>query len=410
MAAVRKCAECGVGDSANRIGKPGRCVRCINARYAELGWKPLEDFADSQTLRRCACLVCGQVDEVAYAEIRNQHRRYCLPCMCRQMYEQGLAEEPSKWDITIEQAAVLVLGGEFVVRENGEILEAEGLAVRMDHVWSLVDVECFMCGARTRWSASMTLGSRHDPGRSRCFQCLAKPLAAWQDQLFESYGLLRVHGEYAGISEKVTALCVNPDCGEKREISITDLESGVAPCLKCAGALDPDAPHGVYLMRFPKLKIRKIGITNTGARHGRVASHVAHGGVLLEVHQVPNKEAAKTVEDFVMSVVLDFPSGCTAKDFPQGGYTETWSEDAPEVDLGNIVKRLASEEAPGFDRLSKLKAYFASEPLTIEELAAFRHIETIEVAEAEVHLIGLGEPVEQVLRKIRARRASRPEG
>jgi hypothetical protein len=407
MASGRKCTDCKVRDSANRKGKPGRCVSCINACYRQLGLKPLDRFVDSHSLRRCACLVCGQIDKIAYAEIRNQHCHYCSWCMCRQMYEQGLAAEPSKWDIIVEQAAVIILGGDFIARaENREILDADGLEARMEHAWSLVEVECIVCGTPARWSASMTLGSRGDPNRTRCFQCLSQPMTVLQDRVFESYGLVRDHNGYARVSEKVAAYCMKPNCGGDRKISITDLMNGIAPCLTCKEPVDPNAPHAVYLMHFPRLSVCKIGITSTEARRDRVTSHVAHGGVVLEQHEVPNKEAALTVEDFVRSAMRGFPSGCTARDFPQGGYTETWSDNAPNVDLGNVIARLASEEAPGFDRLSKLRAYFASEPPTIEELIEFRHIETIEVDRTEVHLLGFREPLEQVLRKIRARRAA----
>jgi hypothetical protein len=198
---------------------------------------------------------------------------------------------------------------------------------------------------------------------------------------------------------------MEPHCGADRKISIADLMNGVAPCLACAEAADSDAPHTVYLMHFPGLRACKIGITSGEARHDRVTSHVTHGGVLLGQYEVPNREAARTVEDFVLSVMRDSPSDCTARDFPQGGYTETWSDDAPDIDLHDVVARLASEEAPGFDRPSKLRAYFNCEPATIEELVEFRQVESIDVNGAVVHQLGLSEPLEQVLRKIRARRA-----
>jgi hypothetical protein len=323
------------------------------------------------------------------------------------MYEHGLAAEPQKWDITVEQAAGIVLGGGYIARdENGEVLDSTGLAARMEHVWSLVEVECIMCGTTTRRSASMTLGNSGDPDRSQCSQCFARPMTIWQGQFFEAHGLVRDHNGYARIGEKVAAHCMEPHCGADRKISIADLMNGVAPCLACSEPADPDAPHTVYLIRFPSLRACKIGITNSEARHDRVTSHVARGGVLLGQHEVPNGEAARTVEDFVLGVMRDFPSGCTARDFPQGGYTETWSDDAPDIDLDDVVAKLASEEAPGFDRLSKLTAYFNSEPATMAELVEFRHVESIDVDGTVVHQLGLSEPLEQVLRKIRARRAA----
>jgi hypothetical protein len=205
------------------------------------------------------------------------------------------------------------------------------------------------------------------------------------------------------MSEKVAAHCM--DCGADRRVSITDLKAGIAPCLACAELADPDAPHAVYLMHFPELNACKIGITNSEARHSRVASHVAHGGVLREQHEVPNREAARTVEDFVLRAVRVFPANCKEHDFPQGGDTETWSDSVPGIDLGDIVAGLVSQEAPGFDRLSKLKAYFEDKPPTIEELKNFILVEIIEVAGGEVRRVGFSEPQEQVLRKIRARRA-----
>jgi hypothetical protein len=407
----RKCTECKVRDSANRKGKPGRCVNCIDARYTQLGMKPLGRFVDSQSPRRCACLVCGQIDEVAYAEIRNQLGHYCSWCTCRKMYEDGLAAEPQKWDITVEQAAEIVLGGDFIARaENSAVLDATGLAARMEHVWSPVKVECIVCGTTTIRSATMTLGTSGDPDRSRCWECFARPLTVWQGQVFEAYGLVRDRNGYARIGEKVDAHCMEPDCGADRRISIADLMNGVAPCLDCAEAADPDAPHIVYLMHFPSLRACKIGITSSEVRHDRIASHVTHGGVLLGQYEVPNREAARTVEDFVLSAMRDCPSGCAARDFPQGGYTETWSDVAPDIDLDDVITRLASEEAPGFDRLSKLRTYFNSEPATIEELVEFRQIRSIDVNGTVVHQVGFSEPLDQVLRKIRARRAAPDAG
>lgn len=407
VASERKCTECKVRDSANRKGKPGRCITCIDARYAQIGMKPLDPFVDSQSPRRCVCLVCGQIDKVAYAEIRKQLAHYCFWCTCREVYEHGIAAEPQKWNITVEQAAGIVLGGDFIARaENGEVLDTAALAARMEYVWSPVEVECVACRTATRRSVSMTLGNMGDSDRSRCFQCFARPMTVWQAQFFEAYGLVRDHSGYARIGEKVAAHCMEPQCGAERKISIADLMNGVAPCLACAEAADPDAPHTVYLMHFPQLCACKIGITGSEVRHDRVASHAAHGGVLLAQHEVPNREAARTVEDFVLSAMRDFPSGCKVRDFPQGGHTETWSDAAPTVNLDDVVARLASEGTPGFDRLSKLRAYFDSEPATIEELVEFRHVESIDVDGTVVHRLGLSEPLEQVLRKIRARRAA----
>ncbi|MGW2792482.1 hypothetical protein ACWC9H_21505 [Streptomyces sp. NPDC001251] len=403
MATERKCPECQAGGSANRKGKPGRCVGCIDKRYRQLGWNPIEPYVSSEHARQCLCTECDRAELVPYTEIRNSNNRYCDWCSCRRMYEQGLVSDPSKWDVTVEQAAEIVLGEDFLARSPaGEVLDAVGLAAQMEHVWSLVAVECVICGTVARRSVSRTLGSRSNPGRSRCSYCFSLPLASWQDEFFTAHRLLRDHEGYARFGQRVAASCL--DCGADRSISVSELKSGVAPCLGCAEATDPDAVHVVYVMHFPVLRARKVGITSTEVRHDRIAFHEAQGGVLLEQQEVPNREAARTVEDCVLRAVRAFPSGCASRDFPQGGFTETWSHDGPAVDLACVIERLERDEAPGFDRLRKLWAYFDSEPATIEELVEFRHIEVIEVDGTQVHQVGFSEPLEQVLRKIRSRR------
>ncbi|MFG2918110.1 hypothetical protein ACGF0D_35150 [Kitasatospora sp. NPDC048298] len=208
MTAERKCGECGKGASANRKGKPGRCVPCIDEHYRKLGWAPCEPHVSAEHERRCLCATCNQPDAIAYSEIRGKQVRYCRWCASRKMYEQGLLREPEKWDITKEEAARIVLGEEFLARDaGGALVDEPGLAQWMEHVWSLVDVECVVCGTARRWSASMSLGSRAAPGRSRCSNCSALPLTAWQVEFFEAHGLVRDHAGYARLGERVDVHC-----------------------------------------------------------------------------------------------------------------------------------------------------------------------------------------------------------
>ncbi|MBP2474738.1 hypothetical protein JOF53_003610 [Crossiella equi] len=233
---------------------------------------------------------------------------------------------------------------------------------------------------------------------------MTNSLAEDHAALFRTYGLVRDHKGYAKLTERISAFCSAPDCGAPRQISVTELLSGATPCLSCAKPVDPDAPHVVYMMHFPALRAYKIGITNTNARQCRITAHRANGGTVVAQCKVPNKEAALTVERQVLHAVRDHPSGCTERDFPQGGHTETWSENGPAIDLGALVKSCHIEEAPGFGRLRALEEYFAHEPATLSELAEFCAVDVVEVDGTLVHTVGLSEPREQVLRKIRARR------
>ena len=193
-------------------------------------------------------------------------------------------------------------------------------------------------------------------------------------------------------------------CGAERRISITELANGCTPCLICAGPLNPDALHYVYLMHFPTLRAYKIGITNSEARLDRIAVHEANGGIAIQVRETPNRQAATTVEDYVLGLVASFPSGCTSRDFPQGGYTETWGEDAGPINLDDIIDRLHRQRAPGFDRLDKLEQYFAQDPVTLSELREFVRVEVEDFDGVKVHCLSTTKPLEQVLGKIRAQR------
>ncbi len=168
--------------------------------------------------------------------------------------------------------------------------------------------------------------------------------------------------------------------------------------------VDPDAPHFVYLMHFRRLRAFKIGITNSETKRGRIAVHEAHGGNLIDVHEVPNNESARTVEDAVLELVRDYPSECGPRDFPQGGHTETWAEDGGHVDLERIIADLRSRAAPGFDRIHQLEEHFAREPVTIVELREFTQITVQEFDGVKVHHVGLSMAREQMLNRIRAQR------
>ena len=396
VAVKRVCPDCRKGASANRFGKPGRCTACIDARFRLLGWEPLEPHLDSGTGRLCMCIKCGSVEKFSYHEVRNSPSRYCFSCSCRLAHEQGMTTDPDRWNLSKLQAARMLLTDGFVVRNGvGEVMDVHYLAARLEHVWSLVALECVKCGSEMRRSVSMLLASARERAEPvPCFVCISSSLGVVQDEIFEANGLRRDHSGYTKYGERVKAHCL--ECGAERFISATELERGVAHCLSCMTPLDPDAPHYVYLAHFPLLRAFKIGITNSEARLDRVATHEAHGGVAVEIHEVPNKQAARTVEEHVLGLVRGFPSGCTSRDFPQGGYTETWADDAVAVNLHGIVADLRKRQAPGFDRIAHLKSYFRENPATIDEVRGFVRIEVQEFDGVEVQCMGLSKPLEQV--------------
>ena len=91
-------------------------------------------------------------------------------------------------------------------------------------------------------------------------------------------------------------------------------------------------------MHFAHLSAYKIGYTNTENRkYDRLDVHIRGGGELINRRIVPNQRLARMVEDAVLSHVSDFRLSLSNKELPQGGGTETWSDDAPPIDLDVIV-------------------------------------------------------------------------
>ncbi|WP_436530721.1 hypothetical protein [Actinoplanes sp. HUAS TT8] len=287
-------------------------------------------------------------------------------------------------------------------------MTAEELADQMDHSGSLIRRECVTCGTTSEWSLAMQPRTRRgeDPAVNTCGTCLAAPLAEEQTALFAAYNLRRIHDGYAAYGMKVAAHCLS--CGAERLISATDLLRGVAPCLRCVTPVDPEAPYFVYLMHFPRLRAFKVGITNSETRSCRISAHAAHGGNLIEMHEVSNGVSARTVEDAALELVREFPSGCGPRDFPQGGHTETWGEEGGYIDLKDIIADLERRRAPGFDLIHQLTEYFAEEPVTIAELRDFTQITVEEFDGVQVHRVDLSMPQEQMLRRIRAQRNIAP--
>jgi hypothetical protein len=93
----------------------------------------------------------------------------------------------------------MLLSDGFVVRDRaGDVMGAEALAGRMEHVWLPVPAECIECGTVIQWSLTMRLATaRGEDRKIACFTCMSLPQAAEQDSLFETYGLRRGQRAYA---------------------------------------------------------------------------------------------------------------------------------------------------------------------------------------------------------------------
>ena len=354
--AVRPCSRCGKNESANRKGKPGRCVECIDAMYRALKVDPEGTFASPGAPRNYRCQTCGRPGVIPYKEIQSRSVELCDWCVGRRMYEDGLARDPEHWLMDQSDVARMVREAGFeMVDGSGRTLPESQMVSRIGEVWESIDVVCVLCAAPNTFNAVHILSSSSKPW-THCYACFTSKFAGWQNEFYGKFGLIREHDGYAKLSDPVSAHCAEPDCGASRKVSICALAAGAPPCLRCAEGLDPDLPHWVYLIHFLPLGLIKVGITHSEPRvYDRVAAHISRGGVLIDRCLVPNREAARTVEDRVLESMRQHLRSGDPRDFPQGGWTETWVDSAPSLDFGAMIDEIAIQKAPGFDRGSRVE-------------------------------------------------------
>lgn len=338
----RACTRCGARPSFNRVGKPGLCEVCIDAAYRALGVEPVGPHVSAQAPRIFRCQVCGRVDAASLTALRNKRPPLCLGCSVREIAERDISQT-----ISVTEAAGYIISGTWVVYgQNGKEVSQSDLAAQMSAFWELVVATCRKCGADTEISAVFCLASADSTREIPCMNCMAgnEGLVERQDLSFAAHGLERLHDGYAKMTDLVTAKCLA--CGSLRKISESALLSGATPCLSCDSGIDPNVPHFVYIVWFPRLKVRKVGITNWESHSDRIAQHLNRGGFLEDLVLVPNRDAATLLESWVLeSVVKGHRKASSPLDFPQGGWTETWVDSAPIFDLSLACRDVRNSRA-----------------------------------------------------------------
>ncbi|MEV4159948.1 hypothetical protein [Nonomuraea dietziae] len=126
--------------------------------------------------------------------------------------------------------------------------------------------------------------------------------------------------------------------------------------------------------------------------------------MLVALELVPNRVAARAVEEHVLSQVEAYRLELSAKEFSQGGWTELWSDKAPTIDLCAIVSLLEAQNAPGFSVIQELESYFEQHPLTTEEIARYSTFKEVDVDGTRVIVVGLSVTTYEMRRQIRLMR------
>jgi len=304
----------------------GKNLDAIDAEFRAVGLEPLDPYTRCTEERRCRCTKCGTTRWVKLTNLRNGGIacRWCHgwakwapwagPARVRAATWRplGTAEESLSWLAHADLAPLTPVGD----------------------LYQPVGAVCLVCGETLVTVPERIKSSRGRPGWFSCERCAAdrkRRIRADAPQLFEENGLQLLspcRGEYV----PQRARCMT--CGVERRVSYNDLRKGSAgECWTCKTGIRPDEPHRVYHFHFPSLGVMKIGITHNRDDR-RLDEHAIQGGRVVATVVVPNRWAARRVERFIRSLCGPWAaSGVGPSDFPQGGWTETWRDDAPALDL-----------------------------------------------------------------------------
>ena len=296
----------------------------IDAEFLAVGLEPLAPFTTAGDERLCRCTTCGTDRRVRLRNLRDGG------IACRWCHGW---ERLTPWAIQARMRASSrkLLG---TIEESLGRLQRWNLAplTPVGNLYQPVGVVCLLCGETT-----VVVPGRMNPRRpswegcERCAQERKRSVRVDADGLFAANGLRLLapcRGEYA----PQRAQCMT--CGVERLISYNDLRTSSAPlCWTCTHGIRPDEPHRVYLFHFPGLKVMKIGLTHN--RHDRrLFDHALNGGTVIDTVLVPDRESARRLEQVLKVRYRRWATEDVGPmEFPQGGWTETWREDAPLPDL-----------------------------------------------------------------------------
>ena len=206
-----------------------------------------------------------------------------------------------------------------------------------------VHLQCTKCGSDAIHLPSRMAGYT-EHGWCACNHCGGGKGPCPEDIIrsFEWHGL-HIEDTKVNQHDKLSARCTR--CNTPRFASLAQLRHDVVPCYVCDGAADPTKPHRVYLFHFQKFDCYKVGITNT-SNDDRLWEHDRRGGVLVDAVTVSNRAAAYVLEQKILSAMAAYPSTVGSADFPQNGWTETWSGNAPQISLAELAPTVADVAVP----------------------------------------------------------------
>jgi hypothetical protein len=330
---VRGVDQCSTSGCANSSRWPrprrrlGFCNDCL-ARFAGRHSATMLALADDPRGRfRVRHEPCDSVTDVSLPMLRNGW--VCQMCKLNGMPASRWGGRNAIWSLD-RQEQLLVVAGFTPLIPLVDNVPAD----------SAVNVQCNECGgAQTDSLFGLSEGVRLSwLPCTFCNQARFKPTHERIRTRFAELGLTLV-SEWTG-DPKVTLEASCSRCGSERRVSWSTIASA-PPCLRCDGRrLDPEAPHRVYLFKFPRIGahgVFKVGITHC-VDDRRLTQHVAAGGELVQVVDVADRATAFAIETTVLErFQILGPVTVSISDLPQGGASECWDAFVGHPDLADLI-------------------------------------------------------------------------
>lgn len=297
--------------------------------FAAAGLEPIGPAMRATDETACRCSTCGTTRWVRLSNLRKGGIacRWCHGWTRWRPWSEAARQRAQGWRDVRGSAWVASLLVDALLRPLTDIGDE----------FTPVGVECLRCGETTVVVPERINLERGWDICTRCSQARRAKVRVDAPDVYAGNGL-RLLAPCRGEFVPQPAECLK--CGTMRTVSFRRLVDGSAPlCWTCTHGIRPDEPHRVYLVRFPRLGVLKVGLTH--ARHDRrLEEHAFGGGEIVATLTVPNRAAARALERAVLDTYAPFRTAAVGPDdFPQGGWTETWIDhpEAPACDLRSFA-------------------------------------------------------------------------
>ncbi len=284
-------------------------------------WDPDEPYPGATGIPwRCRCMECGRIRHPTLSRARS-----IKGCDCSHRDVFGLPA------VSPEDAFNRAIDRGWIPQEQYQNCMAR---------WKCACATCGAIGYPTL--NNMGKGTRKRDG---CAACVVKEVS--KEGLASAAPearrlMLRAGAEpidpFPGVSNPWNCRCLRCDR------VITPRLANVArqgPCWYCAPrGINPEQPSVVYLIHHREMAALKIGVSNVKNWPRRRRDHRKEGWQVINVRHVGTGVAAEAIEQAALCEVRErgYPIWLPKRAMPQGGHTETFSDDISMWEVWQLVR------------------------------------------------------------------------